>query len=213
MVELGSFVAHRRRTQGEFHWFVKSSVQAVRSGRGLLIGMDAQPIYPTDAILSSINSALDSVAIAAIPESLAEGMAFCLISLLQGVTFADHEDQDIGRLFFAFNASEIFSMAGIRIGRKEEQIGARSTATASVTIRKGTSTQGSMRTARRGERSPDSGENSGWLRWMGGRLPTTLQGPAMGLGHQLPLHLTKGKTVRATHRAARARNRHPDRDG
>ena len=33
-------------------------------------------------------------------------------------------------------------------------------------------------------RPPDSGENSGWLRWMGGRLPGTLQG-AMGLRHRL----------------------------
>ncbi len=45
-----------------------------------------------------------------------------------------------------------------------------------------------------GERPPDSGENSGWLRWMGGRLPTTLQGPAMCLRHQPhTLHRTKRK--------------------
>ena len=45
---------------------------------------------------------------------------------------------------------------------------------------------------------------SGWLRWMGGRVPTTLQGPAMRLRHQPHIfHRNKGRTDRSTHRSAR----------
>ncbi len=122
LFELGSFVAHRRRTKGTFHRFFEAGVYASRTEHGLRVGMNAQPIYSIDEILGAINQALTSLEIDALPHSVGEGVVLCLISLLQDVTFADRNNQELGRIFFAFNAAEIFAMAAVRVAEKAEQL-------------------------------------------------------------------------------------------
>jgi len=123
LFELGSFLAHRRRTRGNFHRFFASSVQASKTEQGLRLGMDAKPLYESEAILNSVNRALESFQLAPLPGTVTAAFVFCLISLLQDVTFEDEKDQrELGRIFVAFNAAEVFAMAAVRVGEKAEQL-------------------------------------------------------------------------------------------
>jgi hypothetical protein len=123
LFELGSFLAHRRRTKGDFHRFFHSGVLASKAPGGLQLGMNARPIYETSDILVSINRALDALDLGPLTSDMADGLLFCIISLLQDVTFEDATSTtELGRLFLAFNKEEIFSIAAVRVGEREEQL-------------------------------------------------------------------------------------------
>lgn len=85
--------------------------------------MDAKPLHESEAILDSVNRALSSLQLHPLPGTVTAAFVFCLISLLQDVTFEDEKDQrELGRIFVAFNAAEVFAMAAVRVGEKAEQI-------------------------------------------------------------------------------------------
>jgi hypothetical protein len=121
--ELGSFLAHRRRTKGHFHRFFASGIRASQSEAGLRLGMDAEPLYSETDIANSINKALQRLSIDPIGSEVVSALVLCLISLLQDVTFEDRDDsRELGRLFLAFSHEEVFAIAAIRVGETTEQI-------------------------------------------------------------------------------------------
>jgi hypothetical protein len=112
--EFGHFLIHRERDRGEFHSYLceqlrvaSAAVETDASAQSIARAMTSAALYHEAVILADLNAVGMRSSLPMLPEARAEGVAACLLSLLQDARVIDKHGALVGKMVAAFNEERL----------------------------------------------------------------------------------------------------------